>query len=436
MSDIRLEQLVYGSFPFWNRGYDVLARSPGCRPEWAAEVVAACRRFGEAPTGVTPARALFSLRLPSGPRVVVGVEPQGVDDRGRPGALAFHALLVDPRDDRKGEVDPFSLAGAFRSDWSAEATLDAIDWPLGPLGTATDPRAARIARELARGRRVAFESSEPIDRLAREVWHALPPSSRRRASVATWAFGNANRFDLVALPRLAGIELDRSYVDPATFDADPPPRPGRRYPLMNRKKTLAVVGLIGLLLAAWPAFRALDDLWGEDALFAPKGATRLEPSAIEIGSEERTRIIAGLEALADRLEIDGPTDPGQRMARIADRFHYRGERLTPAEVARLATDPDPDRDRALAWHDRIARTFANDRPLPADFLFLPLVAQLDRLAWSFHLAPIPSPAAVPEALRRALSREGPIRPTPLAARYPPLSDYARFLGKLPRLEGE
>src|SRR6185312_16430542 len=30
--------------------------------------------------------------------------------------------------------------------------------------------------------------------------------------VATWAFGNGNAFDLVALPRLASNELDRSYL--------------------------------------------------------------------------------------------------------------------------------------------------------------------------------------------------------------------------------
>ena len=36
-STVRFEQAVYGSFPFWNRGYGVLARSAGCRPEWLAD---------------------------------------------------------------------------------------------------------------------------------------------------------------------------------------------------------------------------------------------------------------------------------------------------------------------------------------------------------------------------------------------------------------
>ena len=33
---------------------------------------------------------------------------------------------------------------------------------------------------------------------------------RRRASVATWAFDNANQFDLVGLPKLAGVALNPS----------------------------------------------------------------------------------------------------------------------------------------------------------------------------------------------------------------------------------
>jgi hypothetical protein len=54
------------------------------------------------------------------------------------------------------------------------------------------------------GRQVTVQSAAPIDELARDVWRALPMRVRLRASVATWAFDNANRFDLVALPKLTG----------------------------------------------------------------------------------------------------------------------------------------------------------------------------------------------------------------------------------------
>src|SRR5205823_4022668 len=90
--------------------------------------------------------------------------------------------------------------------------------PSGPPMSPQNDRIRRIAEALARGRRVAIEADGPIDAMAEAVWRALPDRVRRRASVATWAFGNGNRFDLVALPRLAGVALDASYVDPATLD--------------------------------------------------------------------------------------------------------------------------------------------------------------------------------------------------------------------------
>ena len=428
--DILLEQLVYGSFPFWDRGYDVLARSPGCRADWVADVLSACRKFGEAPAGVIPAPAFFALRLASGPWAIVGVEPQGVDDRGRPGALAFHALLVEPRDYRKAGSSPFAFAGALRRDWSIETTLDAVFWSVErlPPGPPTDPRTRRIAQALVIGRKVELKSLEPIDALAREVWSSLPESTRRRSSVSTWAFGNANGFDLVALPRPSGVEFDCSEIDP-----EPEPEPAKvRSSPSSLHGALAVAGL-GAILAAVLAWRAWHDSPRSDRPRDPQSVNPVEPDA-PIGPEARARILAGLEALSDRFEVGGSNVPGELMARISEQVRYRGPTLSSVELARLAGESDPDRDRALAWHDRLIKTFVDDRPLPDGFDRLTLDRQLDRLAWSFHLDPPPRPEAIPGALLEALSREGPIRPTPLAARYPALTDYARFLGKLPRIE--
>ena len=423
---ILLEQLVYGSFPFWDRGYDVLARSPGCRPEWSAEVLAACRRFGEAPSGVTPASALVSIRLASGPRAIVGVEPLGADDRGRPGALAFHALLVAPRDFRKAGADPFAFAGAIRRDWSAETILATLPWtvePPDPVDPPSDPRTRRIVEALSNGKRAAIESAEPIDGLAREVWAVLPESVRNRASMATWAFGNANRFDLVGLPRLAGIEFDPSYVDLEAQVITSPLRPRA----FHHWRGAAIGSLAAILAHAWI-------WWSRNEPPPPPEAPASQPThpSPTIMPGEQARIVAGLGRLAGRLGVELASEPGTLMAAIDDRFHYRGATLTPIELERLTAEGDPDRDRALGWHRRITGTFAADRPLPADFASLPLDRQLDRLAWSFHLNLAPGPEAIPAALIRALAREGPVRPTPLAARYPPLSEYARFLGKLPR----
>jgi len=61
---VRFEQAVYGSFAFWDQGYAVLARSPGCRDEWVADFRTACQKLGERPAGVAEAVGLFALRIP------------------------------------------------------------------------------------------------------------------------------------------------------------------------------------------------------------------------------------------------------------------------------------------------------------------------------------------------------------------------------------
>ena len=213
----RFEQAVYGSFPFWRRGYGVLARSQECRPEWLAALQVASQRYGEPPVGTAAAVGLFAMRLARGPWMIVGVSPQGRDDQDRPGALAFHALFVGRWTYAWAGADPFAFAGALRRNWS-RADLDAtlpsgcLTVPRLRLGRSTQPprshadeRSAPIITALVQGRQVAVQSAEPIDMLARDVWRALPMRVRLRASVATWAFDNANRFDLVALPKLAGL---------------------------------------------------------------------------------------------------------------------------------------------------------------------------------------------------------------------------------------
>ena len=216
---IRLEQAVYGSFPFWDRGYAILAHSAGCRPQWLAELKAACQRCGEPPAGLAPSDSIFTMRLRGGPWMIVGVHPQGSDDQGRPGALAFHALFVNPWAYRWIGADPFAFVDCLRGDWSKDdrgRILPAAVWSAAAarnVATSTpyddnDARLAQVVASLSQGRRVVVQSTEPIDGLARRVWRALPPSSRRRATVATWAFDNPNQFDLVGLPKLAGVSLN------------------------------------------------------------------------------------------------------------------------------------------------------------------------------------------------------------------------------------
>ena len=214
---VRYEQAVYGSFPFWSRGYALLSRSAGCRAEWLNALRLAGQRFGERPTGIAEKACLFALCLHRGPWMIVGVFPQGNDDQGRPGALAFHGLFVSPWTYRWSGASPFAFASAFRRDW-VKTDQDRL-LPAGhivlpgqepPTAGVDDRRVETIVEAIKRGQKVVLASAHPIDDLANAVWRKLPGRTRRRASVATWAFSTANRFDLVAVPRLAGITPDPS----------------------------------------------------------------------------------------------------------------------------------------------------------------------------------------------------------------------------------
>jgi hypothetical protein len=217
---VRFEQAVYGSFPFWNRGYGVLARSPGCRPEWLTELRAVCQRYGEPPAGTPHVEGLFALRLRSGPWLVAGVHSQGCDDRGRPGALAFHALFIGHFGHHWVGGDPFRLKHELRHDWHAADQDRAL--PAGRLKGCPPVRSVdtrennsqveEIVSAITQRRRVIVQSSTPIDALARSIWKQLPWRTRMRAAVATWAFDIGNAFDLVALPKLTGLVLDPSDV--------------------------------------------------------------------------------------------------------------------------------------------------------------------------------------------------------------------------------
>ncbi|OJW26983.1 MAG: hypothetical protein BGO49_21825 [Planctomycetales bacterium 71-10] len=214
---IGYEQAVYGSFPFWSRGYAMLAASEGCPPAWRDAMKRACTRFGERPAGVGPFRSVFALPVDRSAWMVVQVDSLGCDDQGRPGALAFHALFVSPWSYRRAGACPLAFEPAFRTDWTAadqHAPLPPGRLKPAPLGRdpdgPADDRADSIAAALSRNRRVVVQTTEPADALMRAVWRRLPGRARRRLGAASWAFGNANGFDFIALPRLGSLVLDGS----------------------------------------------------------------------------------------------------------------------------------------------------------------------------------------------------------------------------------
>lgn len=223
---IAYEQAVYGSFPFWSRGYADLAASAGCPPEWRDAMREACRRFGERPAGVDRFQSRFTLPLGRSAWMIVQADSLGRDDHGRPGALVFHGLFVSSWSRFKAGGAPWFFAPAFRTDWTAAdenavlpaGSLKPAAPPAEPAGP-PDPRVEPIVAALRGRRRVVVQSPAPADELFQAVWRRLPVLTRRRISVATWAFGNANPFDLLAAPRLGGLRLDgRELVLPVGAD--------------------------------------------------------------------------------------------------------------------------------------------------------------------------------------------------------------------------
>ena len=449
-SRVRFEQAVYGSFAFNDQGYSMLAASPGCRPEWLADFRAACRNLGEPPAGASDAPGLFSLRLPSGPHAVVGVFAQGRDDQGRPGAMAFHGLFLSHRNFRRMGYNPFALAGNLRGDWSPDVRLTTCEWVAGAesstprsLGEAANqhippqPDVPCIVKALRKRRRVALESPVPIDELARNVWIALPVRIRARSSLATWAFGNANRFDLFGTPRRAGILLDSTYLD--VTPPDSPERSLWRSPhalvILAASAALAIVGVVF-------ALQGDRDL---DPKPVSSNQTRLiEPIADDPRDEtpaERRRFFEALIALCGRFDVDvenlDASDPGALIERFAAETRYDGPMLSDADRVSLVRKASHDAALALRW-DAHVRRFAAELSLPPGLRLASTRQRLALLARSYHVegdvlgAPWRSPAERVQALGEALAVDFPLHPIPLAARYPALTDYRAFLSRLPR----
>jgi hypothetical protein len=225
---IRYEQAVYGSFPFWDRGYSLLARSRGCSDIWTDLFILACQRFGEPPRGIRRVGGVFTVGLTGGAIGLVGPSLAGADDHGRPQALAFHGIFLD-RSALGGLGGlPLLAAGEIRSGWDrADVTLGTGSFliPRRPFWRCGRPATAEphslIAAVLRQGGKVAIECPEPVDAIAAAVWPLLGRRARGRKTFATWAFSNDNGFDLLAAPRLHGLDLEPGTI---VLPADPAER--------------------------------------------------------------------------------------------------------------------------------------------------------------------------------------------------------------------
>jgi hypothetical protein len=223
MSDIIIEQAIYGNQDAG--GYRFLARSPGFLDEWLPEAQRLCMGFGERPAGVACPAALFAQPFGRRHVAIVQVADQGADDAGRPGALAFHLLIVPQPAYLGFGGDPFLLAKRCPPEWQARGQLPVLSWPAEPLPPRsveqirhvlkrTDgPNLLGASQVLVDGGRVVFARKYPDAEVLRDLWALLPTNSRSELWPASFVFGGALGFHAVATPNPASEEFGEYHTE-------------------------------------------------------------------------------------------------------------------------------------------------------------------------------------------------------------------------------
>jgi hypothetical protein len=228
MTFIIVEQSLYGAFD--GGGYRFVARSPGFREEWISEAERICAGFGERPAGVACAAAVFAQPLGRHHVAIVQAADQGIDDAGRPGALGFHLLVLSREHYRAYGGDPFQLAEWQSPPWHVRGELPALSWPAEPLPPRTVDQTRRVLKRpdgpnllggsqvLVDGGRVVFQRQQPDSALLRDLWQLLPTRTRTELWPATFAFGNALRFHVLAVPKAEGDEFKHYHTEEQAGD--------------------------------------------------------------------------------------------------------------------------------------------------------------------------------------------------------------------------
>ena len=395
-----IEQAIYGSAGAG--GYRFLARSPGFPESWLAEAQRLCAGFGERPAGVACPASVFAQPFGKGHVAVVQVADLGTDDAGRPGALGFH-LLVMPRPFYRQRLgDPFRVAERFPPPWHVRGELPALEWPDGPPpartveevqqvlqrvadGSPQSPLLLGSAQALVDGGRLVFERPAPDPDLLRGLWTLLPASTRSQLWPATFAFGNALRFDALVVPRARGEEYAGYLTEEQAADypegryelslqiaAEAGDQPeldalfARRSPGQTWRLGLFLLVVVTLLLGVmkWltPAPeppRPPRPPAPTPTAKEPAAVSRLELPPVEdyvsLTDPEREALIRALYELADRTGVQELWEPATAPTLLA------------AIDARLGT-PDPRRDpgplsswgpprrqlQALLWKHQVA----------------------------------------------------------------------------------
>jgi hypothetical protein len=192
--------------------------------DWRTEAASLCARFGEPSDGLSCPIAVFAQ--PVSWDCVAIVQVTYLPD----GRLSFRMLFVPRRLYSDFIRDPFAISDRFPADWTAQGPLPTLAWPDEPpirrtvaqlqkvLETGGSPTLLGAAQALVDGGRVVFERAAPAPQLIRDVWQLLPASVQGELWPATFAFSNDLRFDLLVVPKIEGIDLDRYVTEERAVD--------------------------------------------------------------------------------------------------------------------------------------------------------------------------------------------------------------------------
>jgi hypothetical protein len=374
---MEIEQALYGSNT--GGGYRFLARSPGFQDDWLSEAERLCMGFGERPPGVVCPLCLFVQPFGKKQVAVVRVADQGIDDAGRPGALAFHLLVLPAGTYHDLGGDPFDLADRFPVVWHGRRDLPSLPIPEDLPARRTVAQIQTILQRqdgpnllggtqaLIDGGRLVFERPAPDTSLIRALWMLLPVSSRVRLWPATFAFGNGFAFHAVVTPRLAEeytgyIEEDQMGGYPegryelgvqAAAEAGDQAELDRLINRAGREQTLR----LGLMILGFMIVLSLvmSFVTPQPNPAAPEQKTEIPnlPAADvlpRLDAKERANLLESLVQLSSRLDLQRSDDLELVLKNIDQRL---GTPNADRDPGRLEQFGSVDRQlRALLWkHD-------------------------------------------------------------------------------------
>ncbi|MCY2933044.1 MAG: hypothetical protein NT172_02660 [Planctomycetota bacterium] len=343
---IHYQQAIYGAFPFWDKGYAILARSEGCRDEWVSDFTHICQSLGQPPSEASPAfdQLIMAKKLPSGPWLVAMGFAQGCDDRGRPGAWAFHGIFLTGHDYRKASL--FQWKDFFLREFQSGMTLSAGQISVSDLRLAKADESQLVddslLQRLHQGRKVRFLTEDPEElKWLEAIWNQSSAKVRARRSITTWAFRPDADFDLAAISpsRWPNFTPEKSYRMWAITSRQCQwiePVEGSRDLKGANKKTATILSALAL------AAIGLIIFWPRDKSEFQKHA--MEQEKEQVDRENKPQIASNLlnrnvpanvkaavmEKLADwhdRLELDQADDtivPSAFAKRIVAKLRYSG----------------------------------------------------------------------------------------------------------------